>query len=168
VAVLGYATSKSASEVKLLRAQNTTLTAREGYLARREADLQATIDAGEFGGQWLGQWTGCPDGCRQPVGGAYVQPIPDTFDMKISFQSSGPVIVEIVAYDQWVRYVRTGHATVVKVYGPTQNLNEVEFSSAEGCGGYFVLFYFPQGGTIVPDVRVRYNPLPGSGDCIKH
>ena len=103
--------------------------------------------------------------------GWLVEGVPDSFDFSVSFNSTVPVTLYFLSYEQLVQFANS-HGSISSVAGQYQyypatiSLKNVVFTLAEACAGYVSVFQFRQSGTIFPNVVVTYNPsLSATGVC---
>lgn len=135
------------------------------------AQLQVTVDglsaqlahglASQPASGWFLQWNTCGGPCT--IGTADTRwgravPVPDTFDMDVSFTATVPVRLDFYDWRDWV----SGHGNGLPAasYGPSLGMQHVRFTLAEGCGGYIASWSSDQPGVLFPQVWVRYNPSP--------
>lgn len=127
--------------------------------AQTIAGLSAQVagaQAAQPGTGWLWQWATCGGPCKVDPRGLW-NPIPDTFDVDVSFTATTPVTLRF--------YSLTGRGEAVS-YGPALAMQHVRFAGAEGCGGYAYAVTADSPGVIFPSVWVRYNPAPAlTGVC---
>jgi hypothetical protein len=103
---------------------------------------------------WFWQWGSC-DGitlaCTLDTRGR-ASPVPDTFDMDVSFTATVPVRL---TFSSWIG------GGAITTYGPSLSMQHVLFTGAEGCGGYIMTVSAADTpGVIYPNVWVRYHPAP--------
>jgi hypothetical protein len=158
---------KFESESQRWRALNRTLKARSRDYQSRLVNLRAEVKAsvGNLRHPSFGLWTGCGDsglpdaGCPLLPGSAFVGGLPDTFDYFVSFRSTVPVTVWIMAVEDFVCWATAtcDWHPVAEWKNRTELTNGV-FHEAEGCAGYLGVWVSEQTGILYPDVRVVRNP----------
>jgi hypothetical protein len=143
----------------------------QGYLQSSQTyqgqlqDLQAKIGAsvGDLNNPSFVLWNSCgaggpAAGCSLTPGYEYIAGVPDTFTYFVNFRSTVPVTVWIMSSSNFVCWET--HLCAWKAVG-WQNQTDLQngvFHTAEGCAGYFAVFFSAQSGTLYPDVRITRHP----------
>ena len=133
------------------------LNARLDSERQVEAGLRTELSRG-LGSQpasgWFWQWGTT---VRIPASGMVSQPVPDTFDMDVSFWATAPVSLE---------FTHLSGGGVYASYGPAISMTHVRFTGAEGCAGYTAVLTAEPGTLITANEWVRYNPAAyATGPC---
>lgn len=166
------------TENESLQGQNLILqgqlTTTQGNLTTAQADLAAA--QAELAHPHLGIWN-----VRQSIQGPtyyLAAGVPDTFTYHLRLQSTGPMNVSIVSFDQFslaVRCIENGvgptnycmhHSGAAVSWLGVRAINS-DFHLAEGCAAYLVVITAPGRVTVTPDVSVTYNPAShATGTCV--
>jgi len=136
-------------------------------------DLQGKVESsvGDLKNPRFTLWNSCgaggpSAGCLLIPGYEYVGGVPDTFTYFVSFRSTVPVTVYIMSAHDFVCWETKNCAWRWVGWTNQTELQNGVFHQAEGCAGYFAVFFSAQAGTLYPNVRITRNPASHStGTC---
>jgi hypothetical protein len=137
------------------------------------ADLQTKVAAsvGDLDHPRFVLWNSCgaggpAAGCPLIPGHEYIGGVPDTFTYFVNFHSTVPVTLWIMSASNFVCWETHNCAWRAVGWQDRRELTNGVFHEAEGCAGYFAVFFSNQYGTLFPDVRVTRKPASQStGAC---
>jgi hypothetical protein len=137
---------------------------RDKYQAQLQ-DLQKNVLAavGDLDHPSFALWNDCGAagpfaGCSLTPGHEYIGGVPDTFTYYVSFRSTVPVTVWIMTSANFVCWETHYCAWRAVGWENRTRLDNGVFHAAEGCAGYFAVFFSNQAGTLYPDVRITRKP----------
>ncbi len=136
-------------------------------------DLQAKVTAsvGDLSNPRFVLWNSCgtggpATGCALKPGFEFIGGVPDTFTYFVNFRSTVPVTVWIMSASNFICWETHNCAWAAVGWQNRTNLQNGVFHEAEGCAGYFAVFFSAQAGTLYPDVRITRKPAAHStGAC---
>jgi hypothetical protein len=107
-------------------------------------------------------WNSCGGPCTISPGAVRVGSVPDTFQLQIDFTADVPVHAYVFTFHQWTQFDNCGFSTrcvagKFQAFEAATSMHQV-FDEAEGCSGYVWVLQSDRGGTIRPNVKVRYLP----------
>lgn len=131
----------------------------------RLSNLQAKVldSVGDLDHPSFALWNSCGAagplaGCPLSPGHEYIGGVPDTFTYYVSFRSTVPVTVWIMSSSNFVCWETHYCAWRAVGWENRTHLEDGVFHGAEGCAGYFVVFFSSQSGTLFPGVRITRKP----------
>jgi len=144
-------------QLAVTRGQRDGADAQLRTLQADNARLQA-----EASSPTLSMWNACAGPCSIGPGIVRVGSVPDTFQLLLAFTSDVPVRSYVFTFHQWTQFDSCGFAVrcvggAYQTYDPATSV-DTTFTDAEGCSAYVWVIQADQNGTIVPNVRVRYQP----------
>jgi hypothetical protein len=139
------------------RGQRDQASARVAAVQAQNATLQA-----EASNPTLTMWNACGGPCSIGPNAVRVGSVPDTFQLLLTFTADVPVRSYVFTFHQWTQFDGCGFAVrcvtgAYQAYEPATSV-DTTFTEAEGCSAYVWVIQADQNGTIVPNVRVRYQP----------
>jgi len=145
-------------QLSVARGQRDQVSAQLTTLRSENAKLQA-----EATNPTLSMWNACGGGpCTIGPDAVRVGSVPDTFQLLLAFTADVPVRSYVFTFHQWTQFDGCGFAVrcvtgAYQAYDPATSV-DTTFTDAEGCSGYVWVIQADQNGTIVPNVRVHYQP----------
>jgi hypothetical protein len=144
-------------QLVVARGQRDDLSAQLAALRAQNATLQA-----EARNPTLSMWNACGGPCTIGPDAVRVGSVPDTFQLLLTFTADVPVRSYVFTFHQWTQFDSCGLAVrcVTGAYQAFDAATSVDttFADAEGCSAYVWVIQADRAGTIVPNVRVRYQP----------
>jgi len=145
-------------QLVVARGQRDQVSAQLTAQRTENAKLQA-----EATSPTLSMWNACGGGpCTIGPDTVRVGSVPDTFQLLLAFTADVPVRSYIFTFHQWTQFDNCGFAArcvtgAFQAYDAATSV-DTTFTDAEGCSGYVWVIQADQNGTIVPNVRVQYQP----------
>lgn len=145
------------SQLVVARGQRDQAGAQLAALRAQDAKLQA-----EASNPTLSMWNACGGPCSIGPDAVRVGSVPDTFQLLLAFTADVPVRSYVFTFHQWTQFDSCGFAVrcvtgAYQAYDPATSM-DTTFADAEGCSAYVWVIQADQNGTIVPNVRVHYQP----------
>jgi hypothetical protein len=144
-------------QLVVARGQRDDMTGQLAALRAQNAALQA-----EARSPTLSMWNACGGPCTIGPDAVRVGSVPDTFQLLLAFTADVPVRSYVFTFHQWSQFDSCGFAVrcVTGAYQAFAAATSVDttFADAEGCSAYVWVIQADRAGTIVPNVRVRYQP----------
>jgi len=159
------AAAREAQQVRDLGGQLLVARGERAQVSAQLSALQAenaTLRA-EAANPTLSMWNACGGGpCSIGPDAVRVGSVPDTFQLLLAFTADVPIRSYVFTFHQWTQFDDCGFE-VRCVTGPYQAYDpatsvDTTFTDAEGCSAYVWVIQADQNGTIVPNVRVHYQP----------
>jgi hypothetical protein len=145
-------------QLVVTRGQRDQVSAQLTALKAENAKLQA-----EASNPTLSMWNACGGGpCAIGPDAVRVGSVPDTFQLLLAFTADVPVRSYVFTFQQWTQFDNCGFAVrcvtgMYQAYDPATSV-DTTFTDAEGCSAYIWVIQSDQNGTIVPNVRIHYQP----------
>jgi hypothetical protein len=146
------------AQLVVARGQRDQVSTQLSALQAENAKLQA-----DAANPTLTMWNACGSGpCTIGPDVVRVGSVPDTFQLLLAFTADVPVRSYVFSFHQWTQFDTCGFAArcvtgTYQAYDPATSV-DTTFADAEGCSAYVWVIQAEQNGTIVPDVRVHYQP----------